>query len=147
MASSSLERHSLEPSMLELEITESSMMDVDKMMITLSELKEMNMIISIDDFGTGYSSLSYIKSYPIDIIKIDKSFIQEMDCDQRNQAIAKTIIHLAHSLGLTVIAEGVERLEHVSILKGENCEKAQGFLFSRPVPFEVIENQYLNKLN
>ena len=142
-----IERHSLEPSMLELEITESSMMDVDKTMITLSELKEMNMIISIDDFGTGYSSLSYIKSYPIDIIKIDKSFIQEMDCDQRNQAIAKTIIHLAHSLGLTVIAEGVERLEHVSILKGENCEKAQGFLFSRPVPFEVIENQYLNKLN
>lgn len=140
-------RYSLEPSMLELEITESSMMDVDKTMIILSELKEMKMVISVDDFGTGYSSLSYIKSYPIDIIKIDKSFIQEMDCDQRNQAIAKTIIHLAHSLGLTVIAEGVERLEHVSILKGENCEKAQGFLFSRPVPFDVIENQYLSKLN
>lgn len=142
-----IEHYELEPSMLELEITESSMMDVDKTMIILSELKEMNMVISVDDFGTGYSSLSYIKSYPIDIIKIDKSFIQEMDCDQRNQAIAKTIIHLAHSLGLTVIAEGVERLEHVSILKKENCEKAQGFLFSRPVPFDVIENQYLNKLN
>lgn len=142
-----IEHYDLEPSMLELEITESSMMDVDKTMIILSELKEMNMVISVDDFGTGYSSLSYIKSYPIDIIKIDKSFIQEMDCDQRNQAIAKTIIHLAHSLGLTVIAEGVERLEHVSILKKENCEKAQGFLFSRPVPFDVIENQYLNNLN
>ncbi|GEK32724.1 GGDEF domain-containing phosphodiesterase [Kurthia sibirica] len=139
-----LQKYPFNPSMLELEITESSMTDVEQTLKILTDLKRMKIIISIDDFGTGYSSLSYIKSYPIDIIKIDQSFITEMDRDLRNQAIAKTIIHLAHSLGMTVIAEGVERVEHVMILQAEKCEKAQGFLFSRPIAMDEIEKKYIN---
>lgn len=102
----------------------------------------MGVIISIDDFGTGYSSLSYLKRYPIDIIKIDQSFIKEIEQDEKDEAIAKTIIHLAHSLGMKVIAEGVEKKDHVEILKEVNCEKAQGYYFSRPVPIESIIEMY-----
>ncbi|MFJ8261721.1 EAL domain-containing protein [Rummeliibacillus sp. NPDC094406] len=129
-----LNRYDVKPEMLELEITESSMTDAEDTMIILKQLKSMGLIISIDDFGTGYSSLSYIKRYPIDIIKIDQSFIRDMDTDEKDRAIAKTIIHLAHSLGLDVIAEGVEKEEHVGFLKDHQCKKAQGFLFSKPLP-------------
>ncbi len=123
-----------------MEITESSMTDAEDTMTILKQLKSMGLIISIDDFGTGYSSLSYIKRYPIDIIKIDQSFIRDMDTDEKDRAIAKTIIHLAHSLGLDVIAEGVEKDEHVGFLKDHQCKKAQGFLFSKPLPiYELME--------
>lgn len=131
-----LKEYEVDPKMLELEITESSMTDAEDTMIILKQLKSMGLIISIDDFGTGYSSLSYIKRYPIDIIKIDQSFIRDMDNDEKDRAIAQTIIHLAHSLGLDVIAEGVEKEEHVGFLKKQRCKKAQGFLFSKPVSIE-----------
>ena len=133
-----LSEYDVNPKMLELEITESSMTDAEDTMIILKQLKSMGLIISIDDFGTGYSSLSYIKRYPIDIIKIDQSFIRDMDNDEKDRAIAKTIIHLAHSLGLDVIAEGVEKEEHVGFLKDQQCKKAQGFLFSKPVPIDQL---------
>ena len=133
-----LSEYDVNPKMLELEITESSMTDAEDTMIILKQLKSMGLIISIDDFGTGYSSLSYIKRYPIDIIKIDQSFIRDMDNDEKDRAIAKTIIHLAHSLGLDVIAEGVEKEEHVGFLKDRQCKKAQGFLFSKPVPIDQL---------
>ncbi|MGX9133475.1 EAL domain-containing protein [Rummeliibacillus sp. JY-2-4R] len=135
-----LKEYDIKPELLELEITESSMTDAEDTMTILKQLKSMGLIISIDDFGTGYSSLSYIKRYPIDIIKIDQSFIRDMDTDEKDRAIAKTIIHLAHSLGLDVIAEGVEKDEHVGFLKDHHCKKAQGFLFSKPLPIcELME--------
>lgn len=133
-----LEQYDINPEMLELEITESSMTDAEDTMTILKQLKSMGLMISIDDFGTGYSSLSYIKRYPIDIIKIDQSFIRDMDTDEKDRAIAKTIIHLAHSLGLDVIAEGVEKVEHVGFLKDQQCKKAQGFLFSKPLPLSEL---------
>ncbi|MGG0656826.1 EAL domain-containing protein [Rummeliibacillus pycnus] len=140
-----LKEYEVKPEMLELEITESSMTDAEDTMIILKQLKSMGLIISIDDFGTGYSSLSYIKRYPIDIIKIDQSFIRDMDIDEKDRAIAKTIIHLAHSLGLDVIAEGVEKEEHVGFLKDYHCKKAQGFLFSKPLPiYELMKSIPMN---
>lgn len=138
-----LNKYDVEPKMLELEITESSMTDAEDTMTILKQLKSMGLIISIDDFGTGYSSLSYIKRYPIDIIKIDQSFIRDMDNDEKDRAIAKTIIHLAHSLGLDVIAEGVEKEEHVGFLRDQQCKKAQGFLFSKPVPIDQLMKNIL----
>ncbi|AMW98260.1 EAL domain-containing protein [Rummeliibacillus stabekisii] len=141
-----LEKYEIEPSLLELEITESSMTDAEDTMKILKQLKSMGLIISVDDFGTGYSSLSYIKRYPIDIIKIDQSFIRDMDTDEKDKAIAQTIIHLAHNLGLDVIAEGVEKEEHVGFLKKQQCKKAQGFLFSKPLPiYELMKEIPLKK--
>lgn len=138
-----IQKYEINPSSLEVEITESAMTDMQDTFTTLKELKDIGVVISIDDFGTGYSSLSYLKKYPIDIIKIDQSFIKDMELDDKNAAIATTIIQLAHSLGMEVIAEGVEKDRQVEILKSANCQKAQGYLFSKPVPIEHINETYM----
>ncbi|MEK4244870.1 EAL domain-containing protein [Psychrobacillus sp. FSL K6-2684] len=139
-----INKYNLLPSSLEVEITESAMTDLQDTFTILKELKDIGVVISIDDFGTGYSSLSYLRKYPIDIIKIDQSFIKDMETDEKSAAIATTIIRLAHSLGMEVIAEGVEKDTQVEILKAANCQKAQGFFFSRPVPIEDINKSYMN---
>ena len=139
-------KYEISPFSLEVEITESAMTDMQDTVSTLKELKDIGVVISIDDFGTGYSSLSYLKKYPIDIIKIDQSFIKDMELDDKNAAIAKTIIQLAHSLGMEVIAEGVEKDRQVEILKSANCQKAQGYLFSKPVPIENINESYMQPI-
>ncbi|MDI2589607.1 EAL domain-containing protein [Psychrobacillus sp. NEAU-3TGS] len=136
-------KHGITPDSLEVEITESAMTDMQDTFAMLKELKDIGVVISIDDFGTGYSSLSYLKKYPIDIIKIDQSFIKDMELDEKNAAIATTIIQLAHSLGMEVIAEGVEKDQQVEILKSANCQKAQGYFFSRPVPIDDINQSYM----
>lgn len=138
-----IQKYEINHSSLEVEITESAMTDMQDTFTTLKELKDIGVVISIDDFGTGYSSLSYLKKYPIDIIKIDQSFIKDMELDDKNAAIATTIIQLAHSLGMEVIAEGVEKDRQVEILKSANCQKAQGYLFSKPVPIEHINETYM----
>ncbi|MEK3978268.1 EAL domain-containing protein [Psychrobacillus sp. FSL K6-2836] len=138
-----IQKYNISPSSLEVEITESAMTDMQDTFTTLKELKDIGVFISIDDFGTGYSSLSYLKKYPIDIIKIDQSFIKDMELDDKNAAIATTIIQLAHSLGMEVIAEGVEKDRQVEILKSANCQKAQGYLFSKPIPIEHINESYM----
>lgn len=138
-----LNKYQLSPNSLEVEITESAMTDMQDTFTMLKELKDIGVIISIDDFGTGYSSLSYLKKYPIDIIKIDQSFIKDIETDEKNAAIATTIIQLAHSLGMEVIAEGVEKDKQVEILKEANCQKAQGYYFSRPVPIDAIDAIYM----
>lgn len=138
-----IKKYAINSYSLEVEITESAMTDMQDTLTTLKELKEIGVVISIDDFGTGYSSLSYLKKYPIDIIKIDQSFIKDMELDDTNAAIAKTIIQLAHSLGMEVIAEGVEKDRQVEILKSANCQKAQGYFFSKPVPIEHINESYM----
>lgn len=139
-------RYSLQPSCIEIEITETALMKPEDTLKALRQLKEIGFTISIDDFGTGYSSLSYLKKYPIDIIKIDRSFIQDIETDKRDEAIAKTIINLAHSLGMKVIAEGIETDTQAQMMKDSKCHIVQGFLYSQAVPAKIIEQKYLKKL-
>ena len=124
----------LPPSCLKLEITESVLMhDAQLTAHELTRLKALGVKIAIDDFGTGYSSLSYLRQLPIDQLKIDRSFISGQDCNDESQEIVKSIISLARSLGLTVVAEGVECADQLDRLRLAECDKAQGFMFSRPV--------------
>jgi len=124
----------LAPHFLELEITESAFMDnAESMLESLNSLKEIGLHLSIDDFGTGYSSLSYLKHFPIDKLKIDRSFVMDITEDSRNNAIIETIIHLGHNLKLKVIAEGVETAEQLATLQKLRCDEIQGYYFSRPI--------------
>jgi diguanylate cyclase (GGDEF)-like protein/PAS domain S-box-containing protein len=132
-----LEETGFPPKMLELEITESlGMKNPELTLRTLNELKDMGIHISIDDFGTGYSSLSYLKRFPIDTLKIDRSFVFDIQTDPNDAAIVLAIIALAHSMHLKVIAEGVEKEEQAAFLRQHQCEEMQGYLYSRPVPAE-----------
>jgi diguanylate cyclase (GGDEF)-like protein/PAS domain S-box-containing protein len=145
LVSQALEDSSLQPGQLELEITESlGMKNPELTLKTLNELKAMGVRISIDDFGTGYSSLSYLKKFPIDTIKIDRSFVSDIHHDSNDAAIVLAIIALAHSLGLKVIAEGVEMKEQADYLKHHGCEKVQGFLYSQPLPATEFEKKFLD---
>jgi diguanylate cyclase (GGDEF)-like protein/PAS domain S-box-containing protein len=119
---------------LELEITESMMMgNTDKVIRILSEFKEMNVQLAVDDFGTGYSSLGYLRRFPIDRLKIDRSFIDDVPTSQHDATIAKAIISLAHNLGLQVIAEGVENRAQLAFLAENGCDEIQGYLLSKPL--------------
>jgi diguanylate cyclase (GGDEF)-like protein len=125
---------------LDLELTESLIMnDVNATVVILSQLKEMGVSISIDDFGTGYSSLSYLNRFPIDVLKIDRSFVQDITCDADEAVIVSSIISLAHILKLKVVAEGVETLAQLNYLLRHGCDVIQGYLFSRPVAAADIE--------
>lgn len=118
-----------------IELTESAIMDSALENISkLNRLKEIGVELSIDDFGTGYSSLSYLKRFPLDELKIDRSFLVEVDTDPHNAAIAIAIIGLAQNLGLRVVAEGVETLEQLNFLREQNCDDCQGYLFGKPMP-------------
>lgn len=129
-----LDASGLPPHCLELEITESMMMgNTDKVLRILSELKEMNVQLAVDDFGTGYSSLGYLRRFPIDRLKIDRSFIDDVPTSQHDATIAKAIISLAHNLGLQVIAEGVENHAQLGFLADNECDEIQGYLLSRPL--------------
>ncbi len=133
-----LDETGLDPNYLELELTESMLMDVDKTTFLLKKLKDRGIRISIDDFGTGYSSLNYLKRFPIDTLKIDQSFVQDIVVDQDDAAITEAIIAMGHGLRLEVVAEGVETKEQLSILQEHQCDKVQGYYFSRPVTAEVF---------
>lgn len=127
----------MDPACLEFEITESVLMqDADTAMLVLGEMKKMGMKISIDDFGTGYSSMAYLKHFPIDVLKVDRSFIMDLPGDRQEATITSAIIKLAHALDLTVVAEGVENAEQLHFLKQLHCNQIQGYLFSPPVPNE-----------
>lgn len=140
-----LQETGLDPNYLNLELTESVVMENAKATIkTLNELKKMGVQLSIDDFGTGYSSLSYLKQFPIDILKIDQSFVRDITTDSNDAAIATTIIALAHSLKMKVIAEGVETEKQQLFLRKNNCDGVQGFYFGRPVPAKEFEEKLRN---
>ena len=129
-----LQKSGLHPSWLELEVTESMLMDsAETTLATLSTLKGMGVRLAIDDFGTGYSSLSYLKRFPLDTLKIDRSFVKDLPHDAEDAAIAKAIIAMAHSLKLEVVAEGVETAEQLAFLQQHGCDLVQGFLFSKPM--------------
>lgn len=131
----------LEPQYLELELTESLLMDNAETTIeTLHDLRNLGIRISIDDFGSGYSSLSYLKNLPIDVLKIDRAFITDIAAGASDAAIVKTIIQLAHNLGLKTIAEGVETEEQSTILSNLGCDEMQGYLFSKPLPADALES-------
>jgi EAL domain-containing protein (putative c-di-GMP-specific phosphodiesterase class I)/GGDEF domain-containing protein len=130
-----LEETGLAPDGLELELTESMLLqDADATIETLRTIREMGIHLSIDDFGTGYSSLSYIKRFPVDALKIDQSFVREVTTSPEDSAITTSIVLMGKSLGLTVVAEGVETRSQLEFLRVLECDEAQGYLFSRPVP-------------
>jgi diguanylate cyclase (GGDEF)-like protein/PAS domain S-box-containing protein len=129
----------LNPKYLELEITESMTMDVHYTTQSLLELKKLGLQISIDDFGTGYSSLSYLKMFPIDKLKIDRSFVRDMMLDPNDAAIVSTIIAMTQHMKLKVIAEGVETEDQINLLRSHRCKEVQGYWFSPPVPSERME--------
>ena len=125
----------IKPTELELEITESVLLqDVDKTLVELKALKEAGVSLSIDDFGTGYSSLSYLKRFPIDTIKIDRSFVQDLHQDTDDAAICAAILAMSQQLGLNVVAEGVETREQLEFLRRHNCDHIQGYICSKPLP-------------
>ncbi|WP_332673365.1 EAL domain-containing protein [Aromatoleum sp.] len=134
-----LEEHGLDPGLLELELTESMLMDDPNSAIdTMHELKAVGLRLSLDDFGTGYSSLNRLKRFPIDALKIDRSFVQDITTDRADAAISCAVISLAHSLGLSVVAEGVERIEQLDFLRGQGCDEMQGFYFSPPLAADAF---------
>ncbi|MFL6717899.1 MAG: putative bifunctional diguanylate cyclase/phosphodiesterase [Burkholderiaceae bacterium] len=127
------------PRFLEIELTESLIMkDVDQAIHILNDLKRLGVTLSIDDFGTGYSSLAYLKRFPLDILKIDRSFVADVSDDPDDAAIVASIISLAHNLRLKVIAEGVETGEQLAYLRRQGCDQMQGYYFSRPVEFDAV---------
>lgn len=136
----SIRKYEIEPSLLEIEITEGAMQDTKDTSPILNSLKELGVTISIDDFGTGYSSLNYIKQFPIDVLKIDQSFVRDVIESEKDAAITTTIIHLANSLGLEVVAEGIEEKEQADFLKNANCHKGQGYLFSKPISAQDVKS-------
>ncbi|MES2932127.1 MAG: EAL domain-containing protein, partial [Pseudomonadota bacterium] len=132
---SAVSQHKIEASLLELELTETSFMsNAEEIITALMNLKKIGVRISIDDFGTGYSSLSYLKRFPIDTLKIDIAFIREIITNSDDAAITLAIINMAHSLKLSVIAEGVENAAQLAFLKRHFCDEIQGYYFSRPLP-------------
>lgn len=128
------------PECIEIEITENTLMsDIDQCTDILKTLSKMGIAIVIDDFGTGYSSLAYLKKLPIDHLKIDRSFVQDMDHHNSDTAIVRSVIELGHNLGIKVIAEGVERMDSLKILKELGCDAAQGYHIGRPMPAEQVD--------
>ncbi|GAU78090.1 bifunctional diguanylate cyclase/phosphodiesterase [Fusibacter sp. 3D3] len=136
--------HNIEPKKIVFEITEN--VAIDDSITTIAKLEALRALkfeVALDDFGTNYSSLSYLKKLPIDYLKLDKSFVYSLGQDDKTGAITESIIYMAHRIGLKVIAEGVEKLEHMEILKKFNCDFAQGYLFSRPISKVDFEEVYL----
>ena len=125
---------------LELELTESILMQREQEVLeTLSQIRAAGVVLGIDDFGTGYSSLAYLKSFPLDVLKIDRGFVSDIEYDADDRAITATIIAMAHNLGMKVVAEGVENAEQLTFLKTHHCDIYQGYLASKPLPAEAFE--------
>jgi len=121
------------------------MNDVEETIATLMKLKDAGTSLAMDDFGTGYSSLSYLKRLPLDTLKIDRSFVMDLENNSDDAAICAAIIAMAHNLDLKVIAEGVETQEQLNYLSDQGCDEIQGFLISKPLPASELERRFLNK--
>ncbi|MDH5394434.1 MAG: bifunctional diguanylate cyclase/phosphodiesterase [Gammaproteobacteria bacterium] len=133
------------PHLLELEVTETILMDkLDLAIEMLTQLRKQGIRISIDDFGTGYSSMKYLRDLPVDVMKIDKSFVDNISCQKKDREITSTMSDLGKRLGLEVVAEGVETVEQLSILKQMGCDTGQGYLFSKPMPYDDLRKYIEN---
>jgi len=140
-----LKETGVSPACLELELTESILMrEVSEAMLILAGLKNLGLSIAVDDFGTGYSSLNYLKQFPIDVLKIDRTFVDGLPSGEQDAQIARAIIAMAHSLNLAVIAEGVETHEQLDFLREHGCDEVQGYLFGRPMAPNRFEAQFSN---
>jgi len=136
-----LARHRIKPSMLNLELTESTLLnDTERAITSINQLKKLGVRFELDDFGTGYSSLQYLKKLPLYQLKIDQSFVRDISDDANDRALVTTIIQLSHSLGLKVIAEGVETPEQLAFLQENGCDHYQGYYFSQPVPISIFQD-------
>ena len=137
-----LQEEQLDPALLELELTESLLLEAtDDTRQQLNSLKSLGLTLAMDDFGTGYSSLSYLKKFPIDVIKIDRSFIKDIPDNQDDMEITSAVIAMAHNLKLKVVAEGIETAAQLSFLRRQQCDIGQGYLFDRPIPGrELLES-------
>jgi EAL domain-containing protein (putative c-di-GMP-specific phosphodiesterase class I) len=137
----------LAPRYLELEMTESMLLkNVDENVAVLRKLGKLGTSLAVDDFGTGYSSLSYLKQLPIDTLKIDRSFVRDIETDPDDAAIISAIIAMAHSLNLRVTAEGVETQGQLAALRKLDCDQYQGYLISHPMPAEEFAVRFLSRL-
>jgi diguanylate cyclase (GGDEF)-like protein/PAS domain S-box-containing protein len=137
-----VERHSINPNLFKLELTESMLVEnVEATIAKIHELKTFGVQFSLDDFGTGYSSLQYLKKMPMDQLKIDQSFVRDLEVDHHDRTIVRTIIAIAQSLELNVIAEGVETEQQLHILSRKGCEHYQGYFFGKPMPIEEFEQK------
>jgi EAL domain-containing protein (putative c-di-GMP-specific phosphodiesterase class I) len=140
MVSSVLKGCGLPAEQLQLEITEGAMMEsVDSAIRIVNDLRHLGVGVAVDDFGTGYSSLSYLKRFPIDTVKIDRSFVRDLTIDPSDAAIVTTILAMARSLGLDVVAEGVETRPQLEFLREHGCHEFQGYLLSRPIRADEYE--------
>jgi EAL domain-containing protein (putative c-di-GMP-specific phosphodiesterase class I) len=140
-----LSKHGLAPALLELELTEGMLMShTDDVLTTLRELTELGVHFAIDDFGTGYSSLAYLKRFPISRLKMDQSFVHGIPAKADDSALAGAIIFLARSLGLRVLAEGVETAEQAAFLEEHQCDELQGYHYSPPLPPDELRALLLN---
>jgi EAL domain-containing protein (putative c-di-GMP-specific phosphodiesterase class I) len=137
----------LDASDLELEVTESSLVvDIQRSVNTLKQLRELGISVALDDFGTGYSSLNYLKRFPVNMLKIDRSFVQDLISNPDSAAITDAIIALAQSLKLSITAEGIETQEQLHYLQSKGCDEGQGFYFSRPIPAEAMRQLLTTKM-
>jgi EAL domain-containing protein (putative c-di-GMP-specific phosphodiesterase class I) len=134
-----LQHSGLPADVLELEITETVALNHDEAIAPLRELREKGITLAFDDFGTGYASLSYLTRYPVSRIKIDRGFVSKISENAQDAAIVRSVIAMAHNLGLSVIAEGVETTAQAAFLVNEKCEEAQGFLYAKPLPAAEFE--------
>ncbi|MDW2110916.1 EAL domain-containing protein, partial [Vibrio sp. 2089] len=143
---SMIEEHNISAGHLVLEITESMLMGGETESIhCINEIKQLGVQLALDDFGTGYASFSYLKKYPFDAIKIDKSFVQQMEKSDDDRAIICSIIHIAKKLELQVVIEGIESPQQEQFLIGEGCDIGQGFLYGKPMPCNEFEQSLFNQ--
>lgn len=140
-----LQKTNVDPKCLELEITESVFMEHEHATNLLQSIRDIGVRISVDDFGTGYSSLSYIKHLPIDTLKIDTSFIRDVHQNEESKAIVKAMITIAKSLGIQIVAEGIENQDQLEVLNNTGCNQGQGFLLGKPLSSDEVEKIYLQK--
>ena len=143
-----VQRHAINPKLLKLELTESLLLEnIEDTIATMNALREIGVQFSLDDFGTGYSSLQYLKRLPLDQLKIDQSFVRDIATDSSDKAIVRTIIAMAQSLNLDVIAEGVETEEQRQLLLDKGCTHYQGYLFGKPIPIEQFETTWFSAMS
>jgi EAL domain-containing protein (putative c-di-GMP-specific phosphodiesterase class I) len=135
-----LAQQGVDPKYLEIEVTESMVMnDTETVISVLKKLQALGISIAMDDFGTGYSSLAYLRRLPLNVLKVDRSFVMHSDENEQDAQLVRTIVAMGHALGLTVVAEGVETAGQVDLLRGIGCDRAQGYFFSRPLSSERLE--------